>query len=176
VSKEGFWPRNGTAIQIGLYSAGIANILTLSVYSYYLPAGIRIGLSVPQVTTTLIVCVVASIIDVLMFKGSKEIGEMKWGHMPVRAQYALFLLAGSFTWLMGLMGYCRSAIRQHWHVYTVFRDNSVGAYTPTLPYAAFIVTLICIIFVSLIIFMFWMPILAAKQKKEEVPEVAMETR
>lgn len=176
VSGKGFWPRNGTAIQIGLYIAGISNILALSVYSYYLPASVRIGLSVPQVTTTLVVCVVAAIIDVFIFKNSKEIGEMKWGHMPVRAQYSLFLLAASFTWLMGLMGYCRSAIRQHWHVYTVFRDNSVDAYTPTLPFAAGMVTLICIIFISLVIFMFWMPILAAKQKKEELPEAAMETR
>ncbi|MEE8483588.1 MAG: hypothetical protein V3S46_03240, partial [Nitrospinota bacterium] len=92
-------------------------------------------------------------------------GEVRWGSMPVRSQYALFTLAVAFTWLMGLMGYCRSAIRQHWHVYTVFRDNSVGAYTPTLPFAAAMVTMIVIIFMGLIFFTFWMPMLAAKKEK-----------
>jgi cytochrome bd-type quinol oxidase subunit 1 len=97
--------------------------------------------------------------------------------MPVRSQYALFLLAVSFTWLMGLMGYVRSGIRQHWHVYTVFRDNSADAFTPTLPYAANMVTLIVIIFVALVLFMFWMPILASKKKKGAVleEEPALET-
>jgi len=174
---DGFWQKNGTAVQIGLYIAAVANIISLGIYSYYLPAGTRIGLSVPQVCTTLTLLVVGTIIDVLMFKGSREVGEMKWGNMPVRAQYALFLLAVSFTWLMGLMGYVRSGIRQHWHVYTVFRDNSVNAFTPTLPYAANMVTLIVIIFVALVLFMFWMPILASKKKKEAAleEEPALET-
>jgi len=174
---DGFWQKNGTAVQTGLYIVALVNIIALGIYSYYLPAGIRIGLSVPQVCTTLTVLVVGTVIDVLMFKGSREVGEMKWGHMPVRSQYALFLLAVSFTWLMGLMGYVRSAIRQHWHVYTVFRDNSVDAYTPTLPYAANMVTLIVIIFIALVLFMFWMPILASKKKKEVIQdeEPALET-
>ena len=33
---------------------------------------------------------------------------------------------------MGLMGYVRSGLRQHWHVYGVVRDTSVDAFTPTL--------------------------------------------
>jgi len=175
IKSEGFWAVHGTSIQIGLYAAGITNILALSVYSYYLPANIRIGLSVPQVTTTLVVIIAASVIDVLMFRGSRELGEMRWGKMPVRSQYALFLLAVAFTWLMGLMGYARSAIRQHWHVYTIFRDNSADAFTPTLPYAAGMVTLIVCIFIALVLFMFWMPILAAKKKKETSAETVMET-
>ncbi len=175
---DGFWQKNGTAVQTGLYIAAATNIIALGVYSYFIPAAVRIGLSVPQVCTTLVVLVGGTIIDVLMFKGSREVGEMKWGNMPVRSQYALFLLAVSFTWLMGLMGYVRSGIRQHWHVYTVFRDNSVNAFTPTLPFAANMVTLIVIIFVALVLFMFWMPILASKKKKDPAAleeEPALET-
>ncbi|MFQ5430871.1 MAG: cytochrome ubiquinol oxidase subunit I [Nitrospinota bacterium] len=142
LKSEGFWAVHGTSIQIGLYIAAVVNVLSLSVYSYYLPASVRIGLSVPQVSTTFFVLIVSSIMDVFMFRGSGEVGEMRWGKMPVRSQYALFLLAISFTWLMGLMGYVRSAIRQHWHVYTIFRDNSTEAFTPTLPYAASVVTVI----------------------------------
>ncbi len=175
VVGTGFWAKNGTAIQIGLYTAGIVNILALSIWSYFIPAALRIGLSIPQVVTTLIVCVVAMIIDMLRNRGTRDIAEMKWGNMPIRSQYSLFMLAGSFTWLMGLMGYCRSGIRQHWHVYTVFRDNSTEAFTPTLPYAAGMVTLICAIFLLLILFMFWMPMLASKKKKEQPqPDSAVE--
>ena len=164
--KEGFWAVNGLSIQVALFAAAIANIVFLGVYSYWIPANIRIGLSIPQVTTTAVVCILGTIIQTLEFKGAKDIGVFRWGHMPARSQYALFMLAVSFTWLMGLMGYCRSAIRQHWHVYTVFRDNSADAFTPTLPYAAWTVTFIVMIFMALVFFMFWMPILAAKKKEE----------
>ncbi len=160
---DDFWATNGTSVQIGLYVAGLANILSLGIYSYYLPASVRIGLSVPQVTTTLIVIVTSFILDGKIFKKSEEMGETQWGNMPVRSQYALFTLTIGFTWLMGLMGYVRSAIRQHWHVYTVFRDNSPDAFTPTLPYAASVVTVIVCVFIALVLFMFWMPMLAAKK-------------
>ncbi len=162
---DGFWAKNGTAIQVALYTAAMGNIVILGVYSYVIPASVRIGLSVPQVCTTAVVIILAMIIDGKMFKKSEEVSETKWGQMPMRSQYALFMLAISFTWLMGLMGYCRSAIRQHWHVYTVFRDNSVEAFTPTLPFAALHVTIIVVIFMALVFFMFWMPILASKKGK-----------
>ncbi|MDH5678629.1 MAG: cytochrome ubiquinol oxidase subunit I [Nitrospinota bacterium] len=164
---DGFWAKNGLSIQVGLFTAAIINIVFLGIYSYLIPANIRIGLSIPQVSTTAVVCVLGIIIQTLEFKGAKDITSFRWGHMPARSQYALFMLAVSFTWLMGLMGYCRSAIRQHWHVYTVFRDNSPAAYTPTLPYAAWVVTIIVMIFMALVFFMFWMPILAAKKKEEQ---------
>jgi len=159
-----FWAKNGTIVQVALYTAGLCNIISLGIYSYYLPASTRIGLSVPQVATTLLVLVSSLIIDKLIFKEKEELGESHWGDMPVRSQYALFTLTVGFTWLMGLMGYIRSAVRQHWHVYTVFRDNSPDAYTPTLPYAASLVTVIVVIFVALVLFMFWMPMLAAKKE------------
>jgi len=110
--------------------------------------------------------ILGSLVQTLEYKGAKDAAVFRWGHMPMRSQYALFMLAVSFTWLMGLMGYCRSAIRQHWHVYTVFRDNSPNAFTPTLPYAAWTVTFIVMVFMLLVFFMFWMPILASKKKDQ----------
>lgn len=168
---DGFWSKNGTTVLIALYAAGLANIFALGTYSYYLPASIRIGLSIPQVSTTLTVIILGLIIEKLTFKNSKSLGEVRWGNMPVRAQYAIFLLTISFTWLMGLMGYIRSAIRQHWHVYTVFRDNSPDAFTPTLPYVASLVSIIVCIFTALVLFVFWMPILAKKKEKSNLREL-----
>ncbi|HAP66986.1 MAG TPA: hypothetical protein DCQ99_04055 [Nitrospinae bacterium] len=101
-----------------------------------------------------------------MYKGAKSTGPIEWGKMGARSQYALFLLAVSFTWLMGLMGYVRSALRQHWHVYTIFRDNSIDAFTPTLGYAAGIITIAVYIFIALVIFAFWIANFSAKKHAE----------
>src|SRR2546427_5834330 len=61
---------------------------------------------------------------------------IRWGKMPPRSQYALFILAVTFTWLMGLMGFARSGIRQYWHVWQVMQDTSRYAATPALGYAS----------------------------------------
>jgi hypothetical protein len=108
------------------------------------------------------IIVASTVIDSLMYKGAKEVAPLKWGKIPDRAQYALFLLAVAFTWLMGLMGYIRSGIRQHWHVTDVFRDNSVDAFTPTLGYAANVVSIGVIIFMAMVIFVFWISQVSGK--------------
>jgi hypothetical protein len=79
-----------------------------------------------------------------------------------RAQYALVLLAVAFTWLMGLMGYIRSSLRQHWHVTNVFRDASPDAFTPTLGQAANIVSAGALIFMALVVFVFWVSEVSAR--------------
>ena len=80
----------------------------------------------------------------------------RWGEMKPRSQYALLLLAISFTWLMGLMGYMRSGLRQHWHVYGVVRDTSVDAFTPTLGFAGIVVSVTVLIFFAFLVFIFWL--------------------
>jgi cytochrome bd-type quinol oxidase subunit 1 len=82
--------------------------------------------------------------------------------MPERSQYALFVLAVTFTWLMGLMGFARSGIRQHWHVWEVLRDTSPDAFTPALGYAANMISLCVLIFLSLVAFIFWLGGLAER--------------
>jgi hypothetical protein len=82
--------------------------------------------------------------------------------MPPRSQYALFILAVTFTWLMGLMGFARSGIRQHWHIFEVMRDTSPQAATPALGYAAQIISVCVLIFLGLVAFIFWVGGLAEK--------------
>src|SRR5207237_257201 len=78
-------------------------------------------------------------IDVVIFRGAQIVGEIQWGKIPERAQYILFLLATSFTWLMGLMGYARSGLRTHWHVFNAVRDYSSDAFTPPLGFACWVI-------------------------------------
>lgn len=160
------WMARATRVQIVLYAVAVANIVWLGIYGYFVPANVRIGLSVPQVMTTLLVIVVCVVIDEVIASRSEPVGAIHWGRVPVRAQYALFTLAVAFTWLMGLMGYIRSAIRQHWHVYTVVRDGSVDAYTPTIGGAAAIVSICTLLFLALILFVFWLAGLDRQQESE----------
>jgi hypothetical protein len=57
---------------------------------------------------------------------------------------------------MGLMGYVRSGLRQHWHVYGVIRDQSGDAFTPTLGFATQVVSGSVLAFFLLIGFVFWL--------------------
>ncbi|MEE9577781.1 MAG: hypothetical protein V3W35_10235, partial [Gemmatimonadota bacterium] len=89
-------------------------------------------------------------------------GVIRWGQMPARSQYALFILGVTFTWLMGLMGYARSGIRQHWHVFEVIRDTSPQAFTPALGPAATMISVCVLIFFGIVAFIFWLGGLAEK--------------
>jgi len=158
------WTSVGNAAQVALFSAGIFNIFFLGIYHGYFTSTVyKIASSIPQVMTTLIIIVTSIVIDAFMYRGAREVAPLRWGRIPARAQYALFLLAVSFTWLMGLMGYIRSGIRQHWHVVNIMRDASPDAYTPTMGYAANIVSIGVVLFISMVMFVFWLSQIAARK-------------
>ena len=158
------WVNAGNAMQVALFTAGVINIFILGIYyGYFTNTVYKIAASIPQVCTTLVVIVASIVIDAFIYKNSKEVAPLNWGRVPERSQYALFLLAVSFTWLMGLMGYIRSGIRQHWHVVDIMRDNSADAFTPTMGFAANVVSVGAIIFLSMVIFVFWLSQISAKK-------------
>ena len=95
-------------------------------------------------------------IDIPMFKGARSTGTIRWGTIAPRSQYVLILLAVTFTWLMGLMGFARSGIRQHWHIYGVMQDRSPDAVTPALGYASNVITGTTILFFLMVMFIFWL--------------------
>ncbi len=151
------WVKAGNALQAALFTAGVINIFILGVYyGYFTNTVYKIAASIPQVLTTLVIIAAGITIDAVMYRGAREVAPLRWGRVPDRAQYALFLLAVSFTWLMGLMGYIRSGIRQHWHVVDVMRDASPNAFTPTMGFAANVVSVGAILFLSMVIFVFWL--------------------
>jgi cytochrome bd-type quinol oxidase subunit 1 len=131
-------------------------VIFLGVYGYFVEASVRIGLSVPQVSSVLFAMVSIQVIDFFLFRRPKETGEVRWGKMPAVSQYVLIFIAVTFTWLMGLMGYVRSGLRQHWHVYGVIRDTSPDAFTPTLGFATQVVSVTVLAFFLLIGFVFWL--------------------
>jgi cytochrome bd-type quinol oxidase subunit 1 len=149
------WAKAGHAAQLLIFAGAAVFVIFLGVYGYFVEARVRIGLSVPQVSSVLFAMVSITAIDVFLFRGAKRTGEVRWGKIPAISQYVLIFIAVTFTWLMGLMGYVRSGLRQHWHVYGVIRDNSVDAFTPTLGFATQVVSATVLAFFLLIGFVFW---------------------
>jgi len=150
------WAKAGHAAQLLIFAAAAIIVISLGIYGYFVEASVRIGLSVPQVSSVLFAMVSITTIDVFLFRRPKQSGEVRWGRMPAVSQYVLIFIAVTFTWLMGLMGYVRSGLRQHWHVYGVIRDTSPDAFTPTLGFATQVVSLTVLLFFALIGFVFWL--------------------
>ena len=163
------WAKAGKAAQLVVFIAVAGIVIFLGILGYFVPTTVRIGLSVPQVLSVLFAMVSVSAIDIFMFRGARTIGQTRWGKIPAVSQYILIFIAVTFTWLMGLMGYVRSGLRQHWHVYGVIRDTSPDAFTPTLGFATKVVSINVLLFFLLIGFVFWLAGLAGK-KDWEAPE------
>jgi cytochrome bd-type quinol oxidase subunit 1 len=157
----------GTWGQGLLFLMSAAIVIFYGIYGYYVEAIVRIGFSILQVSSVLLVLIVATTIDIVIFRGAPIVGEIRWGQIPERAQYVLFLLATSFTWLMGLMGYARSGLRTHWHIFNVMRDYSSDAFTPTLGFACWVISIIVLIFLLLVSFIFWLAHLGTQGHAEE---------
>jgi cytochrome bd ubiquinol oxidase subunit I len=156
------WAKTGTMIQGAIFVIAAAVVLFYGIYGYFVSAIVRIGFSVYQVLAVLFTIVAVSAINFFMMRGATSRGPIRWGQMPPRSQYALFILAVTFTWLMGLMGFARSGIRQHWHIWEVMRDTSPDAATPALGYAATVISACVLIFFALVAFIFWLGGLAEK--------------
>jgi cytochrome d ubiquinol oxidase subunit I len=162
------WAKMGHTAQLTIFAAVALFVVFLGIYGYFVEASVRIGLSVPQVGSVLFAMLSITAIDVFLFRGART-AEVRWGRVPASSQYVLIFIAVTFTWLMGLMGYVRSGLRQHWHVYGVIRDNSPDAFTPTLGFATQVVSVTVLIFFFLIGFVFW---LASLHERKEHPAYA----
>ena len=175
------WAKSGTIVQGVLFLIAAAIVVFFGVYGYFVSAIVRVGFSVYQVGAVILTIIGVTVIDIMMSRGSQSLGEIRWGKMPPRSQYALFILVVTFTWLMGLMGFARSGIRQHWHIWEVMRDRSDFAATPALGYAAIVISCCVLIFLGLIGFIFWLgglvekPVLEQEKKHVRVQELVPAT-
>ncbi len=162
------WAKAGNALMVAIYVVAILNVIFAGVYyGYFTNTVYKVGSSVIQVLSTLVVIVSGIVIDALMFKNAKILPS-QWGKVSNRAQYALFALPIAFTWLMALMGYVRSSVRTHWHVYTVMKDNSPDNYIPAIGHAGNMITIATLLFLIIILFIFWIASLSTTKQEEPV--------
>lgn len=161
------WKKFGNIFMGVFFGFAYVNIIWLAIYGYYIPANVRVGLSVPQVATTLSCLFFMTALNGVMLKGAKQMGPIEWGKISARSQYALIMLATAFTWMMGLMGYIRSSVRLFWHVNEIMRDNSPWAYTHTVGFAANMISFNVLFFWISILFVFWLGTLGVKKAPVE---------
>jgi cytochrome bd-type quinol oxidase subunit 1 len=154
------WVKAGNAAQVALFSAGILNILFLGTYHGYHPdhhpgqhrhrpihlPGRARGRSpaLGQDAGPLAVRPVPAGRRLHVADGADGVHPLR--HPPALARGRNHARQLSI----------RSGIRQHWHVVGIMRDNSPDAYTPTLGYAANVVSLGTILFMAMVIFVFWL--------------------
>ena len=124
------------------------------------------NIAVSQFIQLISCLILVSTIDAFLFKGAKVIGELRWGKMTVRSQYALLLLTIIITMNMGLMGFIRSGLRTDWHIYGVMRDTSEWAYTPSNFTMTQQVGGAVLLFLVGVAFMFWLGGIASMKKKD----------
>ncbi len=158
------WAGFGNALMICIYIVAIINIIFAGIYyGYFTNTVYKVGSSVMQVVSTLIVIIAGVTIDTLMFKGANKLPS-QWGKVSNRSQYALFALPVAFTWLMALMGYVRSSVRSHWHVYTVMKDNSPDNFIPAIGHAGNMMTIVTVLFLLFVLFIFWIASLSDRKQ------------
>lgn len=148
---------------------GGAAVIAIALRGFFIPVEQRIRESILQIVVLTAVLVVAFVLDTLALRGSRPIGQIGWGRVPARSQYALIALAFIIVWLMGLMGYARSAVRTEWHVDRLLQDTSPWAWLPSLGSAANMVTVITLIFFGLLAISF--AISVASETRATVPDV-----
>jgi hypothetical protein len=169
--KRSVHPRRAVlnAIQFTVFAAAAGIVIFYGIYGYFVDAATRISFSIPQVLSVLSAMVLITALDVVLFRNAEKTGETRWGRLPAISQYTLIFIAVSFTWLMGLMGYVRSGLRQHWHVYGIVRDASADAFTPTLGFATKVVSATVLMFFALIGVVFWLASLSGHKAETHAP-------
>lgn len=150
------WSSKGNVLLLLLFLIGIANIVWLAIYGFYIPANVRVGLSIPQGMTTATVVVGGLLLNRFLLRKSQLSGPVNWGRIAPRGIIALFVVAAAFSWVMGLMGYIRSAGRLEWHISELMPDRSLWAFTPSLGFAAKMVTVNMIVFWLAVFLVFWL--------------------
>lgn len=157
------WEKTGNALMASIYVVAVANVVFAGVYyGYFTNTVYKVGSSVMQVLSTLTVIVSGVAMDTFMFKNAKAL-PIRWGQVSTRSQYALFALPVAFTWLMGLMGYVRSSVRTHWHVYGVMKDNSPDNFIPSVGHAGNMITIVTVFFLISVLFIFWIAALGNRE-------------
>ena len=149
------WSLYGNIAIVAVFAGAMLNIIGLAIYGFWLPANVRVGLSLPQFFSTVTALGVGIAINYWLLKGARSMGPVVWGKVTARGQVTLFALGMAFTWVMGLMGFIRSSGRLGWHVHEIMRDASPWSFTPGFGVAAGMVTLNMALFWILLVGVFW---------------------
>ncbi len=161
------WAKGARIVQYIVFAVAIILVIWLGVYGYFVPAVVRVKvLSTLQVLAVLFVLITVTPLTAMSLKSARVTGQMTWGVMPPRSQYALISNGVMVILIMTLMGYVRSGSRVHFHIYGVMRDTSPYAYTPSVGFAATLMATTTFLFCLIALFIFWVAGLPDKAQKK----------
>jgi len=152
----------------------ITVVLFLGFYGFIVMAKANVVMRYITVTQVFMIlsCIgMNAVIDGVVFRNAKIIGEIKWGKIPARSQYVLMLLCVLIVILIGVMGFIRSGLRMEWHVYGYMQDTSATAFTPSVAKLGVINATVVGLFLGLVTLVFWLASLGEKKKKLVPDEV-----
>jgi hypothetical protein len=157
----------GQALYLGVTAFNVT--IFLGVYGFVVmekASPVLRNVAVSQFLQLISCLVLVAVIDAFLFKRAKSLGELQWGKMTVRSQYALLLLTFVITMNMGLMGFIRSGLRGDWHIFGVMRDTSEWAYTPSNFVMTQQVGGAVLLFMIGCAFMFWLGGISSKKAED----------
>ena len=125
------------------------------------------NVAVSQFLQLISALILVTAIDTFLYRNAPQVGEMKWGKIRNRSQYALLLLTFIITMNMGLMGFIRSGLRGDWHIFGIMRDTSEWAYTPSNFTMTQMVSLSVLVFMIGIAFVFWLAGIAGSKHEND---------
>lgn len=150
------WDRIGVTFQQLLFAFAFTINLWLGYHGYLSDDATRLNDSIWQVVWVLACMILVTITDIFCLIPARSIGEIRWGEMPVRSQYVLFMIAVAFVLTMSLMGTVRSGLRGPWHVFGYMKDTSVESFHPSLAFSSQMWALTTVVFFFLVAVIFWL--------------------
>jgi cytochrome bd-type quinol oxidase subunit 1 len=157
-------PRHWFATMIvepGMLPAGLTEAEYIA--SMELPPHLGFLALMPAKNTAAALTILITLVNYVLYRLALRRGQVSWGAIDPRSQFALIFLAFNAIWTMGLMGAVRSLVRKHYHIYLVMVDQSAEAYTPTLAFSAILVTLISLAFFFALSFIIWLSLRMGKE-------------
>jgi cytochrome d ubiquinol oxidase subunit I len=146
----------GDLVLLGLFLGAAINIIGLGIYGYYIPANVRVGLSIPMVFTTLSAAVIGAGLTMVGTRRRAVTYRQPRGTLSARALGALYFITVIISLLMGVGGYMRSAVRIYWHIMEISRDTSPWAFTHTIGFAANVISFNVLFFWGVMLVVFWL--------------------
>lgn len=110
----------------------------------------------PAKNTAALIIVLVTVFNFILYNRAIRTGTIHWGKINFASQFALIFLAFSVIWTMGLMGAVRSLVRKYFHVYILLPDFTQESYTPTMAYTGILVTILTLVFFTVVSLAVWL--------------------
>jgi hypothetical protein len=128
----------------------------LGIIGYFIPANVRVGLSVPMVLTTLHIVIAGVLLNFARIRRVEAFATPAWGPLSWKGYLAVLATAATVTWLVAIGGYQRSSVRLFWHAMEIFRDNSPWAFTHTIGFMANVMAFNTLLFWCILVALVWL--------------------